>query len=189
MSRGTISRANYFLEKITLFHPSDLEREKKFNCRRKSFTNVASGSLYVFRGQFSGKQVVLEKHTNLHQFWILKQNSNETSQKDLKTMSTLTFTCRVERSSRKKFLLCSKHFGVFELLLESDGEKVKIFAKTPWQGCQNCILRVQGNDFRENNFFWENCSLFNFWLSRRRLWLLQKILVRVVQKVLYDSSW
>ena len=153
MSRGMISGENYFLEKITLFHPSDLERKKKFNSQRRSFTNVVSGSFYVFRGKFSGKQVVLEKHTNFHQFWILKQNSIETSRQNLKTMSTLTFKCRVERSSRKSFLLCSKHFGFFELLLEFDGEKLKIFSKAPWQGCQNCILRVQREDFRENNFF------------------------------------
>ena len=108
-----ISGENYFLEKITLFHPSDLERKKKFNSQRRSFTNVVSGSFYVFRGKFSGKQVVIEKHTNFHQFWILKENSIETSRQNLKTMSTLTFKCRVERSTRKKFFIVFETFRFF----------------------------------------------------------------------------
>ena len=134
VSRGTISGKNYFLEKVTLFHPSDLERKGKFNSQRRSFTNVVSGSFYVFRGKFSGKQIVLEKHTNFHQFWILKQNSIETSRQNLETMSTLTFKCRVERSSRKSFLLCSKHFGFFELLLEFDGKNLNFFCENTMAG-------------------------------------------------------
>ena len=154
---------------------------KKFNSRRRSFTNVVSVPFNVFSGKFSGKQVVLEKHTNFHQFWILKQNSIETSQKKLENNVNTDFYVPSWTFNSKKVFYCVRNISFFsELLLEFDGEKLKIFAKTPWQGCQNCIIRVQRNEFRENNFFCENCSLFNFWLSRRRLWLLQKVLVRVV---------
>ena len=179
VSRGTISGKNYFLEKFTLIHPSDLDCKKKFNCRRKSFTIDAAGSFYVFRGNFSGKQVVLEKHKNFHQFWILKQNSIETSQKNLKTMSTLTFSCRVERSSRKKFFTVFKTFRFFWIVAGFWRRKIENFCKNAMAGLTKLHFTCREERFPGKQFFWENCSLFNFWLSRRRLWLLQKILVRV----------
>ena len=134
MSRGTISERNYFLEKITLFHHSDLEHTKKFNSMRRSFTNVASGSFYVFRGKFSGKQVVLEKHTNPHQFWSLKQNLIWTSQKILNAMSTLTFTCRVGRSSRKKFTIVFETFWVFWIVAGVWRRKIETFCENATAG-------------------------------------------------------
>ena len=162
VSRGTISERNYFLEKITQFHHSDLEHTKKFNSMRRSFTNVASGSFYVFRGKFSGKQVVLEKHTNPHQFWSLKQNLIWTSQKNLNTMSTLTFTCRVGRSSRKKFTIVFETFWVFLNCCWSLTEKNWNFLrKRHGRVAKTAFYVSRGTIFWKTNCFFGKIVLFS----------------------------
>ena len=127
---------------------------KKFNSRRRSFTNVVSVPFNVFSGKFSGKQVVLEKHTNFHQFWILKQISIETSQKNLKTMSTLTFTCRVERSTRKKFFIVFETFRFFLNCCWSLTEKNwKFLRKRHGRVAKTALYVSRGTSFGKTIFF------------------------------------
>ena len=181
VSRGPISGKNFFLEKITLIHLSGLERGKKFNSRRKSFTNVVSVPFYVFSGKLSGKQVVLEKHTNLHQFWILKQNSIETSQKKIENNVNTDFyvpswTFKIVTPAKDFSEGCTKStlrfqliafamktfFAIFLLLhifRTSSGKKYQL---STYVFCKAVNVRSTYSDehFLEKNLFWERLKVF-----------------------------
>ena len=170
-----ISRNNYYsILRITSV-------KKKFYYRRRSFTNVVSDSFYVFRGKLPGKQVVLEKHTNLHQFWILKQNSIRISQKKLKTMSTLTFTCRVERSIRKKPFIVFEIFRFFWIVAAVWRKKIEKFCENAMAGLPKPHFTCPEERFSGKQIvFLGKLFCFQFLIVKERLWLLQKVLVRVV---------
>ena len=168
VSRGTISGKNYFLEKFTLIHPSDLDCKKKFNCRRKSFTIDAAGSFYVFRGNFSGKQVVLEKHKNFHQFWILKQNSIENSQKTWKQCQHWPLSAELNVQVEKVFY-CVQNISVFLNCCWSLTEKNwKFFRKRHGRVAKTAFYVSRGKIFGKTIFLGKLFS-FQFLIVKEKI--------------------
>ena len=123
-----------------LFQIHSMFLEENFQGNRLFQRNIQTFINFGFWNRIQSE--FLKKNWKQCQHWLLRAELNVQDEKSL--------------------LLCSKHFGFFELLLQFDGKKLKSFAETPWQGCQNRILRVRRNDFREYKMFFVLGKLFSF---------------------------
>ena len=100
---------------------------------------------------------------------MLKQNSIENSQKNLKKLSTLTFTCRVERSSRKKPFIVFETFRFFWIVAGVWRRKIENFCENAMAGLPKLHFtcpeeRVSGKQF----FLWKLFS-FQFLIVKEKI--------------------
>ena len=113
-----------------------------------TFDRVVKTVFYVFNGTFWAINCFFPKKTFL-------DNQRETIGLLAEGFLQGCSTCPEEHLEEKQFLgknyNCSSFPGFGRKIF---GLLVKVF----WQWCQHCILRVQRNILKENNFLKENCN-------------------------------